>query len=68
MVYAEQLTSATYLDKRAEVEPYLLAMERLSVVSAPRRVQRISSATSWWTWRGLMSTNHNGMPATELGR
>jgi transcriptional regulator with XRE-family HTH domain len=34
MVYAEQLTSATYIDKRAEVERYLLAMERLSVVSA----------------------------------
>ncbi len=35
MVYAEQLNSATYIDKRAEVEPYLLALERLSVVSAP---------------------------------
>ena len=35
MVYAEQLTSATYIDKRAEVERYLLAMERLSIVSAP---------------------------------
>lgn len=35
MVYAEQLTSATYIDKRAEVEPYLLALERLSLVSAP---------------------------------
>jgi transcriptional regulator with XRE-family HTH domain len=34
MVYAEQLTSATYIDKRAEVERYLLAMERLSVASA----------------------------------
>jgi hypothetical protein len=34
MVYAEQLTSATYVDKRAEVERYLLAMERLSIVSA----------------------------------
>ena len=34
MVYAEQLTSATYIDKRAEVERYLLAMERLSVMSA----------------------------------
>jgi transcriptional regulator with XRE-family HTH domain len=35
MVYAEQLTSATYIDKRTEVERYLLAMERLSVLSAP---------------------------------
>ncbi len=35
MVYTEQLTSATYVDKRAEVELYLRAMERLSVVSAP---------------------------------
>jgi hypothetical protein len=34
MVYAAQLTSATYVDKRAEVERYLLAMERLSIVSA----------------------------------
>ena len=34
MVYAEQLTSATYVDKRAEVERYLLAMERLAIVSA----------------------------------
>ena len=33
MVYAEQLNSATYIDKRAEVEPYLLALERLSLVS-----------------------------------
>ncbi len=35
MVYVEHLTSAMYLDKPAEVEPYLLAMERLSLVSAP---------------------------------
>lgn len=35
MVYAEQLNSATYIDKRAEVEPYLLALERLGLVSAP---------------------------------
>jgi hypothetical protein len=34
MVYAEQLNSATYIDKRAEVEPYLLSLERLSLVSA----------------------------------
>jgi transcriptional regulator with XRE-family HTH domain len=34
MVYAEQLNSATYIDKRAEVEPYLLTLERLSLVSA----------------------------------
>lgn len=35
MVYTEQLNSASYFDKRAEVEPYLLALERLSLVSAP---------------------------------
>jgi transcriptional regulator with XRE-family HTH domain len=35
MVYVEQLTNASYLDKRAEVELYLLAMERLSIVSVP---------------------------------
>ena len=34
MGFGEQLTSATYVDKRAEVERYLLAMERLSIVSA----------------------------------
>ncbi len=34
MVYTEQLNSATYIDKRAEVEPYLLTLERLSLVSA----------------------------------
>lgn len=34
MVYAEQLNSATYIDKRAEVEAYLLALDRLSLVSA----------------------------------
>lgn len=34
MVYTEQLNSATYIDKRAEVEPYLLALERLSLVSS----------------------------------
>jgi transcriptional regulator with XRE-family HTH domain len=33
MVYVEQLTSATYIDKRPDVELYLLAMERLSIVS-----------------------------------
>jgi len=35
MVYAEQLTSATYLDKRAEVESYLLVLERLILMSTP---------------------------------
>ncbi len=35
MVYAEHLTSAMYIDKRAEVDRYLLAMERLSIVSSP---------------------------------
>lgn len=34
MVYAEHLTSALYLDKRTDVDAYLLAMERLTVVSA----------------------------------
>jgi transcriptional regulator with XRE-family HTH domain len=35
MVYVEQLTSATYIDKRPDVELYLLSMERLSIVSDP---------------------------------
>jgi hypothetical protein len=35
MVYVEQLTSAAYIDKRPDVERYLLSMERMSIVSAP---------------------------------
>ncbi len=34
MVYAEHLTSALYLDKRADVDAYLLTMERLTLISA----------------------------------
>ena len=34
IVYVEQLTSALYLDKQADVDQYMLAMERLSIVSA----------------------------------
>jgi transcriptional regulator with XRE-family HTH domain len=34
VVYLEHLTSALYLDKRSDVDRYLLAMERLSVISA----------------------------------
>jgi transcriptional regulator with XRE-family HTH domain len=37
IVYVEQLTSALYLDKRQEVDRYLLAMERMSFVSAQPR-------------------------------
>ena len=33
MVYVENLTSALYLDKQAEVDRYLLAMERLSIIA-----------------------------------
>ena len=35
MVYVENLTSALYIDKSPEVDRYRLAMERLSIVSAP---------------------------------
>jgi transcriptional regulator with XRE-family HTH domain len=35
MVYVENLTSALYIDKPPEVGRYLLAMERLSIISAP---------------------------------
>lgn len=35
IVYLEQLTSAVYLDKRDDVDQYLIAMERLSVDSEP---------------------------------
>jgi transcriptional regulator with XRE-family HTH domain len=34
IVYVEHLTSALYLDKQADVDQYMLAMERLSVISA----------------------------------
>jgi transcriptional regulator with XRE-family HTH domain len=37
IVYVEQLTSALYLDKRPDVDRYLLAMERLSLLSADPR-------------------------------
>ena len=35
VVYLEQLTSAVYLDKRADVENYLTIMEQVSVQAAP---------------------------------
>jgi transcriptional regulator with XRE-family HTH domain len=42
VVYVENLTSALYLDKQAEVDRYLLAMERLSVVAhEPQRTPQI---------------------------
>jgi hypothetical protein len=33
VVYVENLTSALYLDKQSDVDRYLLAMERLSIVA-----------------------------------
>jgi transcriptional regulator with XRE-family HTH domain len=42
VVYLEHLTSALYLDKRSDVDRYLLAMERLSVISAkPKQTPEI---------------------------
>jgi transcriptional regulator with XRE-family HTH domain len=42
VVYVEHLTSALYLDKQAEVDRYLLAMERLSIVAhEPDRTPQI---------------------------
>jgi transcriptional regulator with XRE-family HTH domain len=42
VVYVENLTSALYLDKQAEVDRYLLAMERLSLVAhEPQRAPQI---------------------------
>jgi transcriptional regulator with XRE-family HTH domain len=42
VVYVENLTSALYLDKQAEVDRYLLAMERMSIVAhEPRDTPRI---------------------------
>jgi transcriptional regulator with XRE-family HTH domain len=41
VVYVENLTSALYLDKHADVDRYLLAMERLSLVAyEPRETPR----------------------------
>jgi transcriptional regulator with XRE-family HTH domain len=37
IVYVEQLTSALYLDKRHEVDRYLLAMERMSILGTDPR-------------------------------
>jgi transcriptional regulator with XRE-family HTH domain len=42
VIYVENLTSALYLDKQAEVDRYLLAMERLSIVaSEPQQTPEI---------------------------
>ncbi|WP_300614136.1 helix-turn-helix transcriptional regulator [Trebonia sp.] len=42
VVYVENLTSALYLDKQAEVDRYLLAMERLSIMAhEPQRTPQI---------------------------
>jgi hypothetical protein len=42
VVYVENLTSALYLDKQSEVDQYLLAMERLSIVAyEPQQTPRI---------------------------
>ena len=40
IVYVEQLTSALYLDKRPEVDRYLLAMERMSILGTDPRTTR----------------------------
>jgi transcriptional regulator with XRE-family HTH domain len=50
VVYVENLTSALYLDKQADVDRYLLAMERLSIVAyepheTPRILDEIISQT-----------------------
>jgi transcriptional regulator with XRE-family HTH domain len=42
VVYVENLTSALYLDKQADVDRYLLALERMSIVAhEPRDTPRI---------------------------
>jgi transcriptional regulator with XRE-family HTH domain len=42
VVYVELLSSALYIDKRADIDEYLLAMERLAVVSPePRQSAKI---------------------------
>lgn len=45
MVYVEHLTSALYIDKQAEVDAYLVAMERLTMISSqPRATPEIINA------------------------
>jgi hypothetical protein len=45
VAYLEHLTSALYFDKKSEVDRYLLAMERLSIISArPNETNGILSA------------------------
>jgi len=45
IVYVEQLTSALYLDKRQDTDRYLLAMDRLSMISAkPEETRGILTA------------------------
>ena len=42
VVYVENLTSALYLDKQVEVDRYVLAMERMSLVAhVPQRTPEI---------------------------
>jgi transcriptional regulator with XRE-family HTH domain len=45
VVYVEQLTGALYIDKKDDVDRYLLAMERLSTISSkPQRTREILRA------------------------
>jgi transcriptional regulator with XRE-family HTH domain len=45
VAYLEHLTSALYFDKKSEVDRYLLAMERLSIISArPNETNGVLSA------------------------
>ena len=45
VAYLEHLTSALYFDKKSDVDRYLLAMERLSIVAQAERDDRRSSTT-----------------------
>ena len=48
VVYVENLTSALYLDKQVDVDRYLLAMERLSIVAyEPHETPRILDEIIW---------------------
>ena len=51
VVYVENLTSALYLDKQADVDRYLLAMERLSIVAHEPNETPGSSTRSSGSWR-----------------
>ena len=60
IVYVENLTSALYLDKQADTDRYLLAMERLSIVATSGRRRRESSTRRSGSWRAPTTSSRDG--------